>query len=97
LEESVSMIESVLEHSEDRVNSDINCKNQAKACALLAELEPEKEEEWVKKCFESWKDYEGDKFQLSEYAESLVAKARLLSKTNPQKAEELLAISTYQF
>lgn len=40
LEESVRMIENVLQHSEDRVNNDINSKNQARAYALLADLDP---------------------------------------------------------
>lgn len=40
LEESVRMINKVIEHSEDHVNSNNNCKYQAKACAILAELDP---------------------------------------------------------
>lgn len=41
------MISKVIEHSEDHVNSNVNCKSQAKACAILAELDPVNEEEWV--------------------------------------------------
>lgn len=51
----------------------------------------------MEKCFDSWKDYEGDKFQLPEYAESIIAKGRLMYKTNPEKADEFLTVHAYQF
>jgi hypothetical protein len=85
--ESVTTIEKFVQHSDDVVTSDINSKSQARAFCLLAELEPEKQEEWLDKCFESWDEYEGDKLELQEYADSVVAKAKFEVTKNKEKAE----------
>lgn len=41
------MVSKAIEYSEDHVNSNINCKNQAKTCAILAELDPANEDKWM--------------------------------------------------
>lgn len=62
LSESVNMIEEYINHSDDKVSSNENTKNQARAYNALAQLDAENDE-WLKKAIACWSDFDGNKFE----------------------------------
>jgi tetratricopeptide (TPR) repeat protein len=97
LSESVDMIERYLEHSDDQVTSNENCKSQAKAYNALVNLDASKADEWLRKANKAWEDYEGSRFELEEYAETVVHNARREYRQGKEKGEAYLMFNLYQF
>lgn len=91
------MIERYLEHSDDQVTSNENCRSQAKAYNALVDLDPSKAEQWLRKANDAWKDYEGNRFDLEEYADTVIHNTRKEYRQGKENGEAYLMFNLYQF
>lgn len=91
------MIDSYLQHSEDQLTNNENCRRQAKAFNTLAELDPKERKKWVEKAKESWEFFDGDKYVEEDYANTVSWLVRQEYQQSKEKGEEMLMFNLYQF
>ncbi len=61
---------------------------QAVAQTILAQLDTENADEWIKKAGKSWDEVETDnKVNTKEYCEYVLAKTKVLRRKDQEKAE----------